>query len=113
MTYTINQKVMESSMGIQRALLEEHLRGMEEISKDLQDQAAGQLDKALRDAIERMRVAIRQEAENLFCQQRRENEAAYRLMTENCLQWRRFAAVTMSVSIFTLLAAVIVLSIAG
>ncbi len=113
MTYTINQKVMESSAGVQRAVLEEHLRGMEEISKDLQDHAASQMDKVLREATESIRLTIRQEAENLLRQQRSENEAAYRLLAENCLQWRRFAAVAMSVSIFALLAAVIVLSVSG
>jgi hypothetical protein len=112
MTYTINQKVMESSMGIQRAVLEQHLRGMEEISKDLQDRAADQLDKVLRDAMENSRLTMRQEAENLFSRQRRENEAVYRLLTENCLQRCRFTA-AMSMSIFTLLAAVIVLSATG
>ena len=52
MTYTINQKVMESSAGVQRAVLEDHLRGMKEISKDLQDHAASQMDKVLREATE-------------------------------------------------------------
>ena len=112
-TYTINQQLMEATARIQRAVLEEHLRGMEEISKDLQDQAAGKLDGVLREAMESIRLALRQEAENLFSQQRRQSEAAHRLMIESCLQWRRFAAVAIAVSILTLLAAVIVLLVAG
>jgi len=112
MTYTINQQVMETGARIQRAVLEEHLRGMEEISKDLQDQAAGKLDGVLREAMESNRLAMRHEAESLLGQQRRQSEAANRLVMENCLQWRRFAIVAMAVSILTLLAAVIVLSVA-
>ena len=76
MTYTINQQLMEASARIQRAVLEEHLRGMQEISKDLQDQAAGKLDGVLREAMESIRLALRQEAESLFSQQRRQSEAA-------------------------------------
>ena len=113
MTYTINRKVMESCIGIQRAVLEEHLRAMKEISKDIEDQAAGRLDKVLREASENMRGAMRQELENLFSRQRRESEALALQMMENCLQWRRFAAVTITVSILTLAAAVIVLSTAA
>lgn len=113
MTYTINQQVMEASARIQHAMLEEHLRGMEETSKDLQDQAAGKLDGVLREAMESIRLAMRQEAESLFSQQRRESEAVNRLMMENCLQWRRFAAVAMAMAILTLMAAVIVLSAAA
>ena len=110
MTYTINEQVIEAGARIQRTVLEKHLRGMEEISKDLQDQAAGKLDGVLRDAMESIRLALRQEAESLFSQQRRQSEAANRLMMENCRQWRRFAT---AVSILTLVAAVIVLLIAG
>lgn len=113
MTYTINQQVIEAGARIQRTVLEKHLRGMEEISKDLQDQAAGKLDGVLRDAMESIRLALRQEAESLFSQQRRQSEAANRLMMENCRQWRRFATVATAVPILTLVAAVIVLLIAG
>jgi hypothetical protein len=113
MTYTINQQVMEAGARIQRAVVEEHLRGMEEISKDLQDQAAAKLDGILREAMESIRLAMRHEAESLFSQQRKQSEALNRLVMENCLQWRRFAIVAMAVSILTLLAAVIVLSVAA
>lgn len=113
MTYTINQQLMEAGARIQRAVLEEHLRGMKEISKDFQDQAAGKLDGVLREAMESGRLAMRQEAESLFSQQRRHSDAANRLMMENCLQWRRFAIVAMVVSILTFLTAVIVLSAAA
>ena len=113
MTYTINQQVMETGARIQRAVLEKHLRDMGEISKDLQDQAAGKLDGVLREAMESIRLALRQETESFVSQQRRQSEAVNRLMMENCLQWRRFAAVAIAVSILTLLAAVIVLLIAG
>jgi len=113
MTYTINEQVIEAGARIQRTVLEKHLRGMEEISKDLQDQAAGKLDGVLRDAMESIRLALRQEAESLFSQQRRQSEAANRLMMENCRQWRRLATVATAVSILTLVAAVIVLLIAG
>ena len=113
MTYTINQKLMESSMGIQRAVLEEHLQGLEKISKKLEDQGANRLERMLREAMESIRLAMRQEAENLLRQQRRESEALYLQMMESCLQWRRFAVVSVAASILMLLAAVIVLSAAG
>jgi hypothetical protein len=113
MTYTINQQLIEAGARIQGAVLEEHLRGMEEISKNLQDQAAAKLDGVLREAMENIRQGMRHETESLFSQQRRQSEALNRLVVESCLQWRRFAIVAMATSILTLLAAVIVLLIAG
>lgn len=108
MTYTINQQVMEAGVRIQRAMLEEHLRGMGKIASGLEDQAAGRLNRIARQAMDSIRLAMRQEAESLFSQQRRESEAAHRLMMENYLQWRRFAAVAMVMSVLTLVTAAIV-----
>ena len=109
MTYTINQQVMEAGARIQRAMLEEHLCGMGKIASGLEDQAAGRLNRIARQAMDSIRLAMRQEAESLFSQQRRESEAAHRLMMENYLQWRRFAGFSMTLSVLTLAATAIVL----
>lgn len=109
MTYTINQQVMEAGARIQHAMLEEHLRNMKKIASGLEDQAAGRLDRIARQAMDSIRQVMRQEAESLFSQQRRESEAAHRLMMENTLQWRRFAGFSMTLSVLTLAAAAIVL----
>ena len=109
MTYTINQQVMEAGARIQRALLEEHLRDLKKIASELEDQATGRRDRVARQATDSIRVAMRQEAESLFSQQRRESEAAHRLMMENTLQWRRFAGLSVTLSVLTLAAAAIVL----
>lgn len=113
MTYTINQKVIEAGARIQQAVLEKHRHEMDEIASGLEVRVAGQLDRVLREATESSRLALRQEAEKLFSQQRMEIEAVSQSMMENCLQWRRFTVFAMAAAIMTLVAAVMVLSGAG
>ncbi|MBA4143576.1 MAG: hypothetical protein H0X43_11390 [Nitrosospira sp.] len=109
MTYTINQQVMEAAARIQHTVLEKHLRDMEEMAARLEDQAAGQLNRVLREAMESVRLAMRQEAENLFSQQRRQGEALNRQMMQDFLQWQRLAGFSTLISLLALAAAVTLL----
>ena len=98
MTYTINRQVMESATGIQKMILNDHLKGLRTLSKELQDEAAGRLEQTLREATYSICLALEQEAKRLFSLQRMENEMVVRKMMEEYRHLQRFSSISFLVS---------------
>lgn len=98
MTYTINRQVMESATGIQKMILNDHLKGLRTLSKELQDEAAGRLEQTMREATNSICLALEQEAKRLFSLQRMENEMVVRKMMEEYRHLQRFSSISFLVS---------------
>jgi hypothetical protein len=98
MTYTINRQVMESATGIQKMILNDHLKGLRTLSKELQDEAAGRLEQTMREATNSICLALEQEAKRLFSLQRIENEMVVRKMMEEYRHLQRFSSISFLVS---------------
>lgn len=98
MTYTINRQVMESATGIQKMILNDHLKGLRTLSKELQDEAAGRLEQTMREAANSICLALEQEAKRLFSLQRMENEMVARKMMEEYRHLQRFSSISVLVS---------------
>jgi hypothetical protein len=99
MTYTINRQVMESATGIQKIILNDHLKGLRTLSKELQDEAAGRLEQTMREAADSICLALEQEAKRLFSLQRMENEMVARKMMEEYRHLQRFSSISLLVSV--------------
>ena len=113
MIYTINRQVMETTTGIQRAMLDQHLAGLKSLSKELQDEATGRLDQTMRSATYSIRLSVEQEVKRLFGQQRAESEVAARKMTEELRYAQHLAGASLLVSFLALATAAAVLWAAG
>jgi hypothetical protein len=98
MTYTINRQVMESATGIQKMILNDHLKGLRTLSKELQDKAAERLEQTMREATNSICLALEQEAKRLFSLQRMENEMVVRKMMEEYRHLQRFSSISFLVS---------------
>ncbi|SEO19048.1 Transcriptional activator TraM [Nitrosospira multiformis] len=98
MTYTINRQVMESATGIQKMILNDYLKGLRTLSKELQDEAAGRLEQTMREATNSICLALEQEAKRLFSLQRMENEMVVRKMMEEYRHLQRFSSISFLVS---------------
>lgn len=98
MTYTINRQVMESATGIQKMILNDHLKGLRTLSKELQDEAAGRLEQTMREAANSICLALEQEAKRLFSLQRMENEMVARKMMEEYRHLQRSSSISFLVS---------------
>lgn len=98
MTYTINRQVMKSATGIQKMILNDHLKGLRTLSKELQDEAAGRLEQTMREATNSICLALEQEAKRLFSLQRIENEMVVRKMMEEYRHLQRFSSISFLVS---------------
>lgn len=109
MTYTINRQVMESTTGIQKMILNDHLNGLRTLSEELQDKAAGQLEQTMCEAAHSICLALEQEAKRLFSLQRMENEMAARRMMEEYRHLQRFSSISLLVSILGFATALAVL----
>ena len=113
MTYTINRQVMESATGIQKMILNDHLKGLRTLSKELQDEAAGRLEQTMREATNSICLALEQEAKRLFSLQRMENEMVVRKMMEEYRHLQRFSSISFLVSFLGFATALAVLWYTG
>lgn len=113
MTYTINRQVMESTTGIQKMILSDHLKGLRTLSKELQDEAAGRLEQTMREATNSICLALEQEAKRLFSLQRMENEMVVRKMMEEYRHLQRFSSISFLVSFLGFATALAVLWYTG
>ena len=113
MTYTINRQVMESATGIQKMILNDHLKGLRTLSKELQDEAAGRLEQTMREAANSICLTLEQEAKRLFSLQRMENEMVVRKMMEEYRHLQRFSSISLLVSFLGFATALAVLWYTG
>lgn len=113
MTYTINRQVMESATGIQKMILNDHLKGLRTLSKELQDEAAGRLEQTMGEATNSICLALEQEAKRLFSLQRMENEMVVRKMMEEYRHLQRFSSISFLVSFLGFATALAVLWYTG
>lgn len=105
MVYTINRQLMESSARIQQDTLEKYLCSMEKSAGRIHDQAACALDRKIREVSASMGQALQREAERLFSQQRKENQAINHHMIESHRKWRRFTVFNVAVSVLAVVTA--------
>ena len=113
MTYTINRQVMESATGIQRMILNDHLKGLRTLSKELQEEVSGRLEQTMREAADNICLALEQEAKRLFSLQRMENEMVARKMMEEYRHLQRFSSISLLVSFLGFATALAVLWYTG
>jgi hypothetical protein len=113
MVYTINRKVMEASISIQSALLEECRREWEATAIRIQEEAAAGLEQRTREVAMAGRLQLHEVAEQLGREQRRLEEEASRQVLEGLRRWQNLASAHLALSCLLLGAAAMVLWVAA
>jgi hypothetical protein len=109
MVYTINRKVMEASLHIQSALLEECRRDCEAAATRIQDEAAARLEQRMHEVMAASRLQLQEVAGQLGREQRRLEEEANRQVMNGLRRWQHLASAHLALSCLLLGAAAIVL----
>lgn len=104
-TYTINQRLMQSSAGIQRAMLEQYRKDMEENMSLWKAQAGRQGDQAVRMTLEATREAI-------IATVRIETATVLKELAMDLRKHQRSASLNLFASILALAAGAVVLWVA-
>ena len=113
MVYTINRKVMEASISLQSALLEECRRDCEATATRIHEEAAARLEQRMREGTAASRLQLQELAGQLGREQRRLEEEASRQVMEGLRRWQNLASAHLALSCLLLGAAAMVLWVAA